>query len=64
SQRNSPTTCFEIYIKESVDLIPQDELLLTELLPNECSGQGCESKLKNTQGNAMHVSDMEINPWQ
>ncbi|KAF6145627.1 hypothetical protein GIB67_018733 [Kingdonia uniflora] len=51
-------------MKESVDPIPQDELLITELLPKACSGQGYGSKLKNTQGNAMHVSVMEINLCQ
>ncbi|KAF6151849.1 hypothetical protein GIB67_010423 [Kingdonia uniflora] len=51
-------------MKESADPIPQDELLLAELLPKEYSGQGCGSKLKNTHRNAMHVSVMEINPYQ
>ncbi|KAF6156335.1 hypothetical protein GIB67_013779 [Kingdonia uniflora] len=51
-------------MKELADPIPQDELLLTELLPTEYSDQGCGNKLKNTQGNAMHVSVMEVNPCQ
>ncbi|KAF6143215.1 hypothetical protein GIB67_035629 [Kingdonia uniflora] len=48
-------------MEESADPIPQDELLLTELLPKECSGKRCGNKLKNTQGNAIHVNVMETN---